>query len=187
MMTSRPAIFALLAVTALSAGGCKWSRRASAPAPPSPPVSASAPAVSQPAPPAPVVLPPTPKPEPAHETAPPAPPSVPPAQVVHPPKPKSEPALAPAPAGPAPAFGQILTPQQQTELRRSYQHSAQFARQTLSQLSGRALSQDQADTANRIRSFLSQADEAQSKDPSVASQLARRAELLARDLLNSLR
>jgi hypothetical protein len=72
-------------------------------------------------------------------------------------------------------------------LRRSYQQSAQFARQTLSQLSGRALSQDQADTANRVRSFLSQADEAQSKDASVAAQLARRAELLARDLLNSFR
>ena len=180
MMTSRPAIFALLAVMALSAGGCKSSRRTPAPAPPPPPVPASAPAAS---PPAPVVPPPKPKPEPAQETAPPAPQPAPPAQVVHPPKPKPEPAAQPLP--PPPAFGQILTPQQQTELRRSYQQSAQFARQTLSQLSGRALSQDQADTANRIRSFLSQADEAQSKDPSVAAQLARRAELLARDLLNS--
>jgi outer membrane biosynthesis protein TonB len=185
MMTSRPAIFALLAVMALSAGGCKSSRRTAAPAPPPPPVSASAPAAS---PPAPVVPPPKPKPEPAQETAPPAPQPPPPAQVVPPPKPKPEPAQAPAqPPPPSPAFGQILTPQQQTELRRSYQQSAQFARQTLSQLSGRALSQDQADTANRVRSFLSQADEAQSKDPSVAAQLARRAELLARDLLNSFR
>jgi len=186
MMTSRPAIFALLAVMALSAGGCKSSRRTAAPAPPPPPVPA-APAVSPPAvsPPAAVAPPPKPKPEPAQETAPPTPPPV---QVVHPPKPKTEPAQAPAqPAPPPPAFGQILTPQQQTELRRSYQQSAQFARQTLSQLSGRALSQDQADTANRVRSFLSQADEAQSKDPSAAAQLARRAELLARDLLNSLR
>jgi hypothetical protein len=41
--------------------------------------------------------------------------------------------------------------------------------------------------AGLVRSFLSQADEAQSKDPSAAAQLARRAELLARDLLNSLR
>jgi hypothetical protein len=162
MVTSRPAIFVLLAVMALSAGGCKWSRRTPALTPPPPPVPASAPAASQPAPPAPVVPPPT--------------------------KPKPEPAQAPAqPPPPPPAFGQILTPQQQTELRRSYQQSAQFARQTLSQLSGRALSQDQADTANRVRSFLSQADEAQSKDPSVAAQLARRAELLARDLLNSFR
>lgn len=183
MMTSRPAIFALLAVMALSAGGCKSSRRTAAPAPPPPPVPASAPAASPPAPPAPVA--PPPKAEPVQETAPPAPPPV---QVVHPPKPKPEPAPAPAqPVAPPPAFGQILTPQQQTELRRSYQQSAQFARQTLSQLAGRALSQDQTDTANRVRSFLSQADEAQSKDASVAAQLARRAELLARDLLNSLR
>lgn len=129
---------------------------------------------------------PKPKPEAAQETAPPAPQPPPPAQVVPPPKPKPEPAQAPA-QPPPPAFGQILTPQQQTELRRSYQQSAQFARQTLSQLSGRALSRDQADTSNRVRSFLSQADEAQSKDPSVAAQLARRAELLARDLLNSFR
>ena len=165
MMTSRPAIFALLAVMALSAGGCKWFRRT--PTPPPPPAPAPAPAPAAPQPPT--------------STSPPAP-------VVHPPKPKPDPAQAPAqPPPPPPAFGQILTPQQQTEFRRSYQQSAQFARQTLSQLSGRALSRDQADTANRIRSFLSQADEAQSKDPSVAAQLARRAELLARDLLNSFR
>ena len=117
-----------------------------------------------------------------------------PARLLRPPPPYIRPSRNPTRAGtrqqpppPPPAFGQILTPQQQAEFRRSYQQSAQFARQTLSQLSGRALSRDQADTANRIRSFLSQADEAQSKDPSVAAQLARRAELLARDLLNSLR
>jgi len=177
-----------LAVMALSAGGCRWSRRTTAPTPAPPLVPASTPAASQPAAPAAVVPPPKPKPEPSQETAPPAPQPPPPAQVAHPPKPKPEPAQAPAqPPAPPPALGQILTPQQQTELRRSYQQSAQFARQTLSQLSGRALSQDQADTANRVRSFLSQADEAQSKDPSAAAQLARRAELLARDLLNSFR
>jgi hypothetical protein len=92
----------------------------------------------------------------------------------------------PTPSAP-PAFGQILTPEQQIEFRRSYQQSAQTARQTLGQLSGRALSRDQAEAANRIRSFLSQAEEAQSKDPSLAAQLARRAELLAHDMLKSLR
>ena len=168
-MTSRPAIFALMAVMALSAGGCKWFRRTPPPPVPPPPAPASAPA------PVPIPEPATPQPHP-------------PAPVVHPPKPKPDPAQVPAPPPPPPpAFGQILTPQQQAEFRRSYQQSAQFTRQTLSQLSGRALSRDQADAANRIRSFLSQADEAQSKDPSVAAQLARRAELLARDLLNSVR
>jgi hypothetical protein len=86
-----------------------------------------------------------------------------------------------------PAFGQILTPQQQADFRKSYQQSAQSARQALGQIAGRALTRDQADTANRIRSFLSQADEAQPKDLSTAAQLARRAELLARDLLSSIR
>jgi len=153
MSTSRPLIFTLFAVLALTTGGCKLFRRTPAPQPPPLPV----PATTAPQP------------------------------VLHPPKPKPEPVQSPvAPPPPPPAFGQILTPQQQTEFRRAYQQSAQFARQTLSQLSGRALSRDQAETANRIRSFLSQADEAQSKDPSVAAQLARRAELLARSLLSSL-
>jgi len=163
MMTSRPATFALWVVMALGAGGCRSSPKT--PAPPTAPAPAPAPAAAGAAP---------------------QPP--PPAPVVHPPKPKPEPAEAPAPPPPPPpAFGQILTPQQQAEFRRSYRQSAEFARQTLSQLSGRPLSRDQADTANRVRSFLSQADEAQSKDPSAAAQLARRAELLARDLLNSFR
>jgi hypothetical protein len=161
MMTSRPAIFALWVVMALSAGGCRSSRKTLAPPTAPAPAPAPAPAAPQPLPPAPVI---------------------------HPAKPKPEPAKAPPPPPPPPpAFGQILTPEQQTEFRRSYQQSAEFARQTLSQLSGRPLSRDQADTANRVRSFLSQADEAQSKDPSAAAQLARRAELLARDLLNSFR
>ena len=181
MMTSRPAILAMWAVMALGAGGCKWFRRTPAPTPPSTPVPATA--APQPPPTIPAEHPPKPKPDPVQ-----APVQPPPAPAAHPPKPKPDPAPAPAPAPPPPpppAFGQILTPQQQTEFRRSYQESAQFARQTLTQLSGRPLTRDQADTANRIRSFLSQADEAQSKDPSVAAQLARRAELLARDLLNS--
>ena len=167
MTASRPALFALWAVLALSAGGCHWFRRTPTPPPPPPPV---------------------PAPARAPEPAPAAPPPTPPAPVLRPPKPKPDPAPPPVqPPAPPPAFGQILTPQQQAAFRRSYQQSAQSARQALSQLSGRALSRDQADTANRVRSFLSQADEAQSKDPSVAAQLARRAELLARDLLNSFR
>jgi len=180
MTTTRPASFALAAVMALSAGGCTWFRRT--PAPPPPATPAPAPASPQLPPPAPEALSPRPKPDPAQAPVPPPPPPT----AVHPPKPKADPVQAPAQPPPSPpAFGQILTPQQQTEFRRSYQQSAQFARQTLRELSGRPLTRDQADTANRIRSFLSQADEAQSKDPSAAAQLARRAELLARDLVNS--
>src|ERR1035438_6625744 len=169
MMTSRRAIFALWVVTTLSAGGCRSSRKT--PAPPTAPALAPAPAAAapQPPPPAPLLHPPKPTTAPAAAHPPP------PVRAKHPPNPRPEPAEAPA--APPPAFGQILTPQQQTEFRRSYRQSAEFARQTLSQLLGRPLSRDQADTANRVRSFLSQADETQSKDPSAAAQLARRAEL----------
>lgn len=124
--------------------------------------------------------PPVPAPAPVSKPAPTPPPPAPPA------KPKPDPAPD-QPPSPPPSLGQILTPQQQADFRRSYQQSAQIARQILSQLSGRALTRDQAETANRIRSFLSQADEAQSKDPSAGSQLARRAEILARDLLATIR
>jgi hypothetical protein len=186
-MTSRPAVAAFLAVMTFGAVGCQWFGKKSKVAP-TPPPPAPAPVTA--APPAPEPQPPPPQTAPAT----PAPQSQAPAPPVHPPKPKPVPTQAPSPQAPAPqqsppppAFGQIIDPQQQAEFRRAYQESAKAARQALGQLSGRALSRDQADTANRIRSFLSRADEAQAKDPSTAAQLARRAELLARDLLNSLR
>ena len=186
MTTLRPAIFALLAVMALTSNGCRLFRQTPK-APSLPPVPAAAPAAPQPAPVEPATAEPKPSPT-AVVPVPPVPEPAPPAPGVHPPKPKPIPAQAPAQPPPTPpALGQILTPQQQTEFRRSYQQSAQAARQALSQLSGRALTRDQADTANRIRSFLIQADEAQPKDPSTAAQLARRAEILARDLINSIR
>jgi hypothetical protein len=83
-------------------------------------------------------------------------------------------------------LGQILTAEQQAASRKSYLASSDTARQLLSRIQGRALTRDQADSANRVRSFLTQAEEAQAKDPATAAQLARRAELLARDLVNSL-
>lgn len=178
---------ALALLLMLSSTGCTWFGR-------KPKVAATPPQ------PHPVVTAPvtTPEPEPAQPQVQPEPPqqvpTPPPAQpqpAPIPPKPK--PAVqtpkpqAPAPAPAPPSFGQILSPQQQTELRNSYQQNAQFARQVLGQVKGRALSREQAETANRIRSFLSQADEAQAKDPATASQLAQRAQILARDLQSALR
>jgi len=174
MTKYRPAIFALLTLVALASIGCKRSARApKTPAAPTPtPTPTPAAVVPQQRP---VSPPHQPKLGPVQGPAPP-----PPAQ------PSATPP-SPTPTPPPPAFGQILTSQQQAEFRRSYQQSAQSARQALSQVSGRPLTRDQADTANRIRSFLSQADEAQPRDPAAAAQLARRAELLARDLLSSLK
>lgn len=181
-VTSRSAIALLLMLTTT---GCSWfGRKPKAPRTPPAPVpvvTQSPPVQAQPDPQPPQPEPqPQPPPEPPAQQPQPPTPQPQPAQPVQTPKPKQAPKPAP------PAFGQILTPQQQQDLGRSYQQSSAAARQVLTQMKGRALSRDQAETANRIRSFLLQADEARAKDPATAAQLAHRAEVLARDLQSTL-
>jgi hypothetical protein len=178
---------ALALLLMLSSTGCTWFGRKPkvAATPPQPHPVVTAPPVITPEPePPPQVQPDQPQPVPTPPPAQPQPAPVPPKPkpVVQTPKPS-----APAPAPAPPSFGQILSPEQQTELRNSYQQNAQFARQVLGQVKGRALSREQAEAANRIRSFLSQADEAQAKDPATAARLAQRAQILARDLQSTLR
>lgn len=61
------------------------------------------------------------------------------------------------------------------------------ARALSAQASGHTLTAGQVETLNLIKALLSQAEAARSSDLSVSAQLARRAELLARDLAASLR
>jgi hypothetical protein len=68
-----------------------------------------------------------------------------------------------------------------------YQTAANEARQALEAASGRSLSEEQSAGLVRIRSFLSQAESLSGGDPRAAAELARRALVLARDLLKSLR
>lgn len=172
--------FALALTLMAATTGCSWFGRKPK-APPTPP--APAPVVTpEPQPPQPQAQPDPPQPEPQPPAPQPAP--VPQPQQPQPPKPKPQ---SPAPRPAPPAFGQILTPRQQQDLLKSYQQSTAAARNVLNRIQGRALSRDQAETANRIRSFLLQAQEAQAKDPSTAAQLAHRAEVLARDLQATLR
>jgi hypothetical protein len=84
-------------------------------------------------------------------------------------------------------LGEILTDEQKAEYRRTFQQSDSAARQLLSNITGRTLNSDQQDVLARIRSFLEQATEAANSDWSLAAQLARRAELLARDLASTIR
>jgi hypothetical protein len=65
--------------------------------------------------------------------------------------------------------------------------SVTAARAAVAQSSGHTLSGEQAETVRMIKALLSQAEAARTTDLSVAAQLARRAELLARDLAASLR
>ncbi|MDX1982595.1 MAG: ATP-binding protein [Bryobacteraceae bacterium] len=132
---------------------------------------------------------PTPPPPPPATTPVEVPAPEPTPQPAPPPKPKPTPppAPSPAPAPKPPAFGEILTPQQRAEANRAYEASARSARESLARTTGRALTRDQLDAANRIRSLLKQAEDARPADPSTAAQLARRAAILANDLALSLK
>jgi hypothetical protein len=103
--------------------------------------------------------------------------------------PAAKPAPAPQPpaSAPPPVFGQILTPQQQIEMKRGYDANTNAARRILDQLSSRRLNGDQTAAANRIRSILDQAAGALPRDLPTAAQLARRAEVLSNELAASVR
>ncbi len=197
-MTLRPIVVsAILAASTLGSSGCLF-RKAKTPIAP----VSTAPAPLNTAP-APVE---TATPQPAHaqpEPPPPAPPesvqipvTQPPVQVQQPtpapprsPRPRpTQPATVPPPqpAAAPPAFGELLTVDQQARLLHACEQSAQAARRALNQAAGHSLNRDQLDMANRVRSFLKQADDAKGTDPSNAAQLARRAETLANSLLSSI-
>lgn len=126
-------------------------------------------------------LPPAPKPEPQprRRNSRPAPASA----------PVNTPKAAPAeePAAPAPQLGEVMTPGQRAELRRAFDEASAQARQSLSKLEGRALTAEQAESAARVKSFLSQAESLLEADLRSAAELARRAALLARDLAGAIR
>jgi hypothetical protein len=77
----------------------------------------------------------------------------------------------------------MLTEEERADLNRALDQSLSSTRQSLSEISERNLSPDQAETVNLVRTFVSQAERARSTDLNTAAQLARRAELLARSLV----
>jgi hypothetical protein len=108
-----------------------------------------------------------------------------PAAVVGPPPPATPvgpPAPPPPPVDPAP-LAEMLTPDEKADLRRALDRSLSSVRRNLSELSTQTLSPQQAETANLVRAFVSQAERARETDLTTAAQLARRAELLARSLV----
>lgn len=96
----------------------------------------------------------------------------------------SGPASAPAPA---PPLGQMLSQEERTELTRSLDRNQSDARLAMSRLSGHTLTSEQLQSLNLVQALLAQADKARHTDLAMAAELARRAGLLARDLLNSVR
>jgi hypothetical protein len=141
------------------------------PAPP--PVATSEDASPAPQAPAVVVLTPPP-PAPAKRPPTPAP------------KAQAPPPPEPAPAAVTPRLGQIFTPQELQEYNRSLKDSFDRVDSALAKLEGKRLNPAQMETADRIRTFRKQAEQAREQDLVTAVSLAKRADLLAKDLLERL-
>jgi hypothetical protein len=93
----------------------------------------------------------------------------------------------PPPEPPAsPRLGQMFTADQLRDYNRALDESMARARTVLAVAAGRRLNQQQSELVVRIRTFMMQAEQARQKDLVTAVNLARRADLLARDLSGSL-
>jgi len=97
------------------------------------------------------------------------------------------PPVAPTPeAVPAPKLGQIFTAVQLREYNQALDQSLERVRRALAIAAGKNLNANQTEVVNRIRTFQKQAEQARDQDLVTAVNLARRADLLARDLLERL-
>jgi hypothetical protein len=81
----------------------------------------------------------------------------------------------------------MFSQEERAELTQSLDRNLSNARQAMSRLSGHALTAEQSQAVSLVQSLLVQADKARHTDLAVAAQLARRADVLARDLLSSVR
>ncbi len=116
------------------------------------------------------------------EFQPPPPPAPPP----RPPRPVAPVKTTPPPAIPVPApkIAQIFTPDQLRDYTRMLDESLDRVERSLDTLSKRNLSAEQRDRMEQIRDFMKQAREAQEQDLITAVNLAKRADVLAKDLLD---
>ena len=98
-----------------------------------------------------------------------------------------KPPLTPPPdATPAPRLGQIFTADQIRDYNRDLDESLDRVKRALTALSRHKLSAQDGVAAERIRTFQRQAEQARQEDLVTAVSLAKRADLLAQDLLNRL-
>jgi type IV secretory pathway VirB10-like protein len=100
--------------------------------------------------------------------------------------PKPQPAPNETPSAPALRLSQILTPE---EFRRNTQDLERYTESVkgrLAKVAGRNLTPEQKDIAERVQTYLTQAEQAREQDLVTAVNLARRADLLAKDLVDRL-
>jgi hypothetical protein len=97
--------------------------------------------------------------------------------------PKPQPAPNETPAAPALRLSQTLTPE---EFRRNTQDLEKYTesvKSLLAKVTGKKLTADEKDIAERVQTYLTQAEQARDQDLVTAVNLARRADLLAKDLV----
>jgi hypothetical protein len=114
----------------------------------------------------------------------PPPPRVPRQPVANVPKP--QPAPNETPQTPALRLSQILTPEESRRNTLELDQYTDSVKKALARLAGKNLTADQKTTAERVQTFLSQAEQARDQDLVTAVSLAKRADLLAKDLLERL-
>jgi hypothetical protein len=98
------------------------------------------------------------------------------------------PAIAtPAESPPAPPrLAQLYTAEEQRENTRTLDESLERVNRNLASIEGKVLTQEQKEQVERIRTYKKQAEQAREQDLLTAVSLARRADLLAKDLLERL-
>jgi hypothetical protein len=188
-------VVAVACLAACLAGCRKRNTPVLVPAPASQPTVAPAPPEQAPTPPQPPVPQQTPGQPPAQPTTPekttgqppaqPTPPQkTPPSQ--QPRKPATQPVPKPADRSPVPRLGEVLTPEQRTQLLKEIDVSLNRANRSLAAIGKYSLNASQAISAEQIQRFIKQAEAMRNSDVTTAHSLASRAEVLARELLRSL-
>ena len=97
--------------------------------------------------------------------------------------PKPQPAPNETPSTPALRLSQILTPEESRRNNQELDQYTESVKRALTRVAGRNLTAEQKDIAERVQTYLAQAEQAREQDLVTAVNLARRADLLAKDLL----
>ena len=96
------------------------------------------------------------------------------------------PAPTPPEVQPTPRLGQIFTAEQLRAYNRAVDESLDRVRRVLGSVAGRNLNAELTEIVSRIQTFQKQAEQAREQDLVTAVNLARRADLLAQDLVKRL-
>lgn len=140
---------------------------------PEPPLTASLPDLSEGA------IVPNGVPEAAPPPAPKPPPRRPPTRAT---PPQTAAVTTPEPTATPPKLGQIYSPEQTREYNRTVDECLDRVRKVVSAMSRKTLNTEQTEILNRVLTFQRQAEESRSQDLGIAMTLAKRADVLAKDL-----